>query len=116
MAACIHRSVVLFGVVGFLSLGSCEHFQQHEVLEASDLQPHPIAEEGSDVKFVETAPPPAPAPVPQAVNKYTVRRGDTLWSIALRTYGDGHRWRDIIAANPGLDPKKLRVGQTLVMP
>jgi nucleoid-associated protein YgaU len=45
-----------------------------------------------------------------------VRRGDTLWSIAQRTYGDGKRWRDIAAANPGIEPTRLKVGQTLVLP
>lgn len=30
---------------------------------------------------------------------YTVRAGDTLWSIALRIYGNGNRYTDIVAAN-----------------
>lgn len=47
---------------------------------------------------------------------YTIQRGDTLFSIARRVYGNGSRWRDIVAANPGLVPEKLRVGQTIVLP
>ncbi len=54
-----------------------------------------------------------PMPVQE---KYAIRRGDTLWSIAQRSYGDGKRWRDILAANPGLDPTRLRVGQQIVLP
>ena len=47
---------------------------------------------------------------------HIVQRGDTLWSIAKRTYGDGKRWQQIAAANPGVSPTRLRVGQTLALP
>ena len=55
-------------------------------------------------------------PVAAANRHHTVRLGDTLWSIAKRTYGDGQRWREIVAANPGVAPRKLKVGQQLVLP
>ena len=51
-----------------------------------------------------------------AGNKYTVQQGDTLWRIASSKYGNGQKWRDIVAANPGLVPQKLRIGQTIVLP
>ncbi|KAF0212372.1 MAG: heavy metal transport/detoxification [Methylocystaceae bacterium] len=52
-----------------------------------------------------------------AVQKtYTVRRGDTLRAIAKRLYGDEKRWRDIAAANPTLNRKKLRQGQIIALP
>ena len=47
---------------------------------------------------------------------YVVRRGDTLWSIAVREYGSGQRWRDIAEANPNLNPTKLRIGQQIILP
>jgi len=47
---------------------------------------------------------------------HTVVRGDTLWSIAKRYYGDGKRYTDIMRANGITDPKKLRVGQQLIIP
>ena len=47
---------------------------------------------------------------------YTVQKGDTLWSIAMKTYGQGKRWRDIASNNGIQDPSKLRVGQTLQLP
>jgi nucleoid-associated protein YgaU len=47
---------------------------------------------------------------------HTVRHGETLFSIAKATYGDGKRWKEIVAANPGLSPSKLKVGQVLMIP
>src|SRR4051812_4096734 len=40
---------------------------------------------------------------------YTVKRGDTLYSIARSRYGDGKQWSKITAANPGLRPESLKV-------
>ena len=59
---------------------------------------------------------PEPLP-PQPVSRtYTIRKGDTFWSIAQREYGNGQKWRDISAANPSVDPKKLAVGQQITLP
>jgi 5'-nucleotidase len=48
--------------------------------------------------------------------KHTVRRGETLFSIAKTSYGSGKDWKKIAAANPGVSPSKLKVGQVLAMP
>jgi len=55
-------------------------------------------------------------PTPVAGSTYTIKKKDTLWSIATRYLGGGKRWPEIVAANPGLDPKKLRIGQTIKIP
>ena len=47
---------------------------------------------------------------------YTVRKGDTLYSIARTRYGDGKQWHRITEANPGLRPESLKVGQTITIP
>ncbi len=47
---------------------------------------------------------------------YTVKKGDTLYGIARAKYGDGKQWKRIAEANPGLDPNKIKVGQTIVIP
>ena len=44
---------------------------------------------------------------------YTVKKGDTLWDIACRFYGDGTRWSVLAAKNNIGDPKKLPVGKVL---
>ena len=53
---------------------------------------------------------------PSSADRYEVRRGDTLWSIATNVYGDGKRWSEIAQANRISDPHRLRVGQSLVIP
>lgn len=64
----------------------------------------------------------APAPCVRCREKkaapqaYTVQKGDTLARIAKKLYGDAARWREIAAANPALDTKKLAPGATLVLP
>ena len=47
---------------------------------------------------------------------YTVKKGDTLFSIAKTAYGNGNQWQRIASANPGLSPTTLKVGQTIVLP
>ena len=62
---------------------------------------------------------PAPAAVETAgatTASYTVKRGDTLYKIARERYGDGKAWNKIAAANPGLSPSTLKVGQKIVLP
>lgn len=44
---------------------------------------------------------------------YTVKAGDTLFSIAQ---SHGTTLEKLQAANPGVDPKKLQVGQALKLP
>lgn len=47
---------------------------------------------------------------------YTIQKGDTLWTIAVKVYGNGQRWQDIAAANPNANPNRLIVGQKLTLP
>ena len=62
----------------------------------------------------------APSEQPSAdavATDYTVKAGDTLTKIALEQLGSKDRWKDIKAANPGLDvTKPLALGQVLNMP
>jgi 5'-nucleotidase len=51
-----------------------------------------------------------------AGGSYVVKKGDTLYGIARTHYGDGKQWQKIAAANPGLSPTSLKVGQTITLP
>src|SRR5438270_8430819 len=49
---------------------------------------------------------------------YVVKSGDTLFSISRKFYKSPKRWKEILNANRKniRDPKKLTVGETLVLP
>jgi len=63
---------------------------------------------------------PEPEPAPPPCDDYwVVTPGDTLWDIARRCYPGRHTGEMVAAireANPGVDPGRLRVGQTLRLP
>ncbi len=46
---------------------------------------------------------------------YTVVKGDTLWDIACRFYGDGSRWGEIAKKNGVSNPRNLQIGRTLTL-
>jgi nucleoid-associated protein YgaU len=60
-----------------------------------------------------------PATAPTLVagpRDYTIRKGDTPSGIAARELGSSGRVSEILALNPGLDPKRLQIGQVLKLP
>ncbi len=66
----------------------------------------------------DTAEPPSASPPPSGV-RHVVQRGDDLWSLAERYYGQGRDWRKIAAANPDRltgGPDRLAPGWRLVIP
>ncbi len=76
---------------------------------------------------VEPLPTPTPSPViekrtagnnllePQS---YTVQKGDTLWKIADKFYGDGKKWSLIADANTAVlgNPNHLKPGTVITIP
>ncbi len=55
---------------------------------------------------------------PASEQSYTVKKGDTLYALARRFYGDQSRWKDIWDANRAQikNPDKLYVGTKLNIP
>ncbi len=72
-------------------------------------RPAPVVDRLPPPAAKPAAPTIAPSPQPET---YLVKRGDTLYSIAL---DQGVDWRDLAAWNQLSDPTKLSVGQSLVV-
>lgn len=51
-----------------------------------------------------------------ADNTYTVVKGDNLWTIAVRAYGDGYKWTEIAKANKLVHPGTIHSGNVLTLP
>jgi peptidoglycan endopeptidase LytF len=58
-------------------------------------------------------PGPTPTQCPPGSTQYTIRPGDTLFSLAIQF---NTTVQAILAINPGLDPNNLRVGQIICIP
>ena len=126
---CILVAVLAIGVMG------CEQKREEDELPmidpaeleaAAPLGPAPAATGGpavtaTPVVEVETpvTPPATTArPIGGTPTTYTMKRGDTLYSLAKRFYGDGKLWTRIADANPDevRDVTDIAVGTVLTIP
>jgi len=50
--------------------------------------------------------------------QYTIQKNDSLWGIAQRELGSGHRWKYIYELNKDKikDPNRLKPGQVIILP
>ena len=127
-------SLVLVLVVGLVAVG-CQKKQKREELpqlDTADLQAEQPPAKSATVVDEGRVPPSPPGPpvvmtpgpgmesMPPAMGgqTYTVQKGDTLYSIARRYYGDGKLWTRIDQANRGKyrSPNTIPVGTVLVIP
>ena len=47
---------------------------------------------------------------------YTVVKGDSLWKIAVKAYGDGFKWVEIAKVNKLVNPGIIHAGNVLSLP
>lgn len=50
------------------------------------------------------------------MSTYKIKKGDTLWSIAKRVYGDGSKYKELAEMNGISNPNKIYAGATLSLP
>jgi len=77
-------------------------------------RPNPVDAPGVPENF-DPVPRPTPLPPPSVreTRPYVVKAGETFSSIAV---AEGVALNQILAANPDVDPRKLRAGQTIRLP
>jgi nucleoid-associated protein YgaU len=83
---------------------------------ASENPPEPAKPEASAP--AASPPPPSGARAPSAPQPriYVVKKGDVLEAIAQRELGSSAKWREIVQWNEGIDPRRIREGQEIVIP
>lgn len=82
------------------------------------VSPKPVPET-TDVPKVPDTVASTSAPAPSAKGYFVkVRKGDSLWKLAKRHYGDGKKWTRILKANRKrlADPDLIRPGRRLYLP
>jgi nucleoid-associated protein YgaU len=48
--------------------------------------------------------------------EYTIVKGDSLWTIAVKNYNDGYKWTEIAKANNLTEPSVIHAGNVLMLP
>jgi len=84
---------------------------------------HDLSMQGNGPGFGPARPlnplPPITQPEPTQISipvEHTVAAGETLGDISLKYFKSSKQWKKIVDANPGLDPKTIKVGQKLRIP
>ena len=74
----------------------------------------PLARSTAPARTIGDTPPIHATPPPTV--PYTVKKDDSLWTIAEDWFGDATRWDQIAKANPLIDPDRLKLGQVIRLP
>jgi len=90
-----------------------ENLNLHKELETRAVPPRSVMDKSQegDTSSKKTA-------AKKGDRSYVVQSGDTLFSISRKFYKSPKRWKEILEANRKSihDPKRLTVGQSLVIP
>jgi len=117
--------VLVVGIAGLTAM-LIQGCKREQANDQSENQPPPdtnaVAMDTNPPAMVASNVPPPPPPPPPVVaqpppenpgSEYTVKAGDTLGKIAHK---NGVSLSALKAANPGVEPTKLKVGQKLTIP
>lgn len=59
-----------------------------------------------------------PTPYENYVEEYTMLEGESLWDVAVKHYGDGFKWPEIVEANKDIidNPDYVPPGTVIIIP
>lgn len=92
-----------------------------DIAKANNLENPGFIHSGNVLKLPEVKPLIASSEVVSKINSisgntYIIQKGDDLWDIAVRAYGDGFKWENIAKANNLTEPDLIFAGNTLKIP
>ena len=69
-------------------------------------------------KYIEEKEEVVETPVKVSTKEYIIQKGDSLWKIAEKEMGSGHRWKHLYEFNKDVikNPKKLKAGTKIIIP
>ncbi len=114
------KTIIVVLLVGTLTLIGCNNMKKDD----DKAPPPPTMERPRLARAPAPVPIPlatvSPAPVPTDVvaggKVYLLKKGDTLSNIAREQLGGISHLRDLINANPDIDPNTIHPGQKINLP
>ncbi len=93
-------------------------FQWTKIAEANQLKNPNVIIPGQELTIPQIV---MPAQADEGLEtitgeKYTVKKGDSLWTIALRAYADPYQWVQIAEANQLANPSLIHPGNEFIIP
>lgn len=89
-------------------------YQWPEIARANNLANPNLISSGQELTIPKVEVAEEIAPITS--EKYTVKKGDCLWFIALRAYGDPYKWSEIAKTNKLVNPNLIHPGNELIIP
>lgn len=90
-----------------------------DIAKENDIKNPNIIEEGQELKIPNVEVKTKTADISKEKitgGTYTVVKGDNLWEIAVRAYGDGYKWVEIAKENNLKNPNLIHTGNVLRLP
>lgn len=99
-----------------------------DIAQANNIENPNIISEGTEIVIPDVEPKMATTQVTiasenesentQAISEttYEVQKGDSLWDICVRAYGDGYRWSEVAEVNDLVNPDLIHSGNILILP
>ena len=89
-----------------------------EVMIPYEGKPPEEAKPIEEGKFIEEKKENVESEVKVSTKEYTIQKNDSLWKIAEKELGSGHRWKYLYELNKDRikNPNKLKAGQKIIIP